>query len=709
MNKGSMKKRLVAVVMAICVMFSGSSVLTALAAGETTGVASAGTQGGYLVHEESFSGDRELTGLIASALEYFQTGADWDIESVTLTLVLAASPLVRQEVSDFTISLNDRPVYSERIPLTKGEIYQTVIDLPLDAITGGVNSLLIESYIRTNETEPCADDVSKASWLTALRHSYVSVKYKSTAKIQSVADLYTQFTSIEALENDASAVLIPGSPVDSELTAAGYILSGMSNNAVMFYDSVGMQFVNGDSDISQKKYGIYVTMLGSMMSSVKQQLSGEQIDAANNGGLIALVKVGGSDILVVTANEAQDLVKTGQLFGHKKYMEQTWASWRKVFREETVTFKTEEEGVVRKLSEVGAYLYGPFRQEHTFFITSYSNRILEAGSKVDLFFRYAENLDFDRSLITVYLDNVPIGSKKLSKEMAAGDQVSFVLPTNIEVSGPFAIRVAFDLEIKDLECTLRQNEMPWGYVTPESTIEMHSKDSPYLVFDYYPGPFVAEGHLNDVCVVMPSNMGEYDLEAMRGIMLLIGRFLSDNSGALRVCTEATIGNVAKENMIVIGRYANNTIARDINNQLYFQFSPNGTTIRPNEKTMIEPNYGAILGTAQLIYSPYSAEKKAMLLVSGVTDEGMMEAAKYLSSMDTLWRLVGDGFIADTENAFFYRFKAENAMAPTSAWSRLTATPQVLYATIAVIAVVLLLVGTVIVIALRYGKKGKHAA
>ena len=709
MNGKSMKKRLIAVAMVICVMFSGSSVLTALAAGTTAEVASAGSPNGYLVHDESFSDDRELTGLIASALEYFQTDASWDIESVTLTLVLAATPLVRQEVSDFTISLNDRPVYSERIPLTKGEIYQTVIDLPLDAINGGVNSLMIESYIRTNETEPCADDVSKASWLTALRHSYVSVKYKSTANIQSVADLYTQFTSIEALENDASALFLPSAPADAELTAAGYILSGLSNNAIMFFDSIDMKFANNEADVGQKKYGIYITLLDRMMQSVKQQLSNEQIDAANNGGLIALVKVDGSDVLVVTANEPQDLVKAGQLFGHKEYMEQTWADWRKVFRDEPVTFKIEDEGVVRKLTEVGAYLYGPFRQEHTFFINSYSNRTLKAGSNVELFFRYAENLDFDRSLITVYLNDVPIGSKKLSKELAAGDQVSFMLPTNVEISGSFAIRVAFDLEIKDLECTLRQNEMPWGYVTPESTIEMYSEDSPYLVFDYYPGPFVSEGSLNDVCVVMPSNMGENDLEVMRGIMLLMGRFLKDNSGTLRVCTEATIGSVANENMIVIGRYDNNTIARDINNQLYFRFSPEGTTIMPNEKTMIEPNYGAILGTAQLFYSPYSAEKKAMLLVSGVTDEGMMEAAKYLSDMGTLWRVAGDGFIADTENAFFYRFKAENAMAPVSAWSKLTATPQALYATIAVIAVALLLLGTIIIIVLRRGKKGEHAA
>ncbi|MCZ7176246.1 cellulose biosynthesis cyclic di-GMP-binding regulatory protein BcsB, partial [Salmonella enterica] len=90
------------------------------------------------------------------------------------------------------------------------------------------------------------------------------------------------------------------------------------------------------------------------------------------------------------------------------------------------------------------------------FMSLPANRSLAANSQVNLAFRYAKNLDFDRSLMTVSIGGIPIGSKKLTKEYADGDTSTFTLPPDLDVSGNFAVTVSFDLEIKDLQCTPRQ-------------------------------------------------------------------------------------------------------------------------------------------------------------------------------------------------------------------------------------------------------------
>ena len=46
---------------------------------------------------------------------------------------------------------------------------------------------------------------------------------------------------------------------------------------------------------------------------------------------------------------------------------------------------------------------------------------------VDIKMRYSDNLDFDRSLVTLYWGDTPVASKKLSHEFADNDTFSFLI------------------------------------------------------------------------------------------------------------------------------------------------------------------------------------------------------------------------------------------------------------------------------------------
>ena len=615
------------------------------------------------VHQEFFLNDYSMTGLFDTTGMNFQCGT-WELHEAVLTLCFSVTPLVHFDASNFSLLLNGQRFYSSRLPQTTGQAQQLKIPIPVELITPGSNFLEIESYIRTNDSEACTDDISSASWMTVFGDTSVSISYTPAARIQSVSDLYDQFTSVDALENNQSTVFMTPGASDTELTAAAMVLSGISANAASSYDSISLDGNVTEAEISSKKYAIYVTRYNTMLPSIQGLLSEQQVQVVQDGeALLALVKPReGCNVLVLTAIDASALLNAARLLGNRAYMQQVKADWRRVSAAEDVTFTYDATKATRRLTDNGSYVHGPFRQEAMFYVESYPNRVLKTGSAVSLSYRYSENIDFNRSLMTVYVNDVPIGSKTLSKDYAKADTAMFYIPADLSVKGNFVVKVAFDLEIADLECTFRQDEMPWAFISKESTVTINSADVSSYLFENYPDPFVKDGRMNNVTVILPATPSEADYKVLCSTLLTLGRFQKHNSGTLRVVYSSNIGDLKESNVINIGRVEQNPVVNQINNQLFFQFSPKGTTIRSNEKMLIEPNYGATLGTAQLLYSPYSTQKRALLIISGVTDGGMLKAASYLGSADNIWRIAGDGFVADSDSVYFYRFKPDNAKA-----------------------------------------------
>lgn len=610
------------------------------------------------IHRESFSSDYELQGLFAVCSQNFQAG-DWDIHEVKLTLYYTVTMLVREEISDFTVSVNGQPVFSGRIPLTGGETQKLDISIPSACVRKGSNQISIEAYIRTNDEDPCKDDVSSASWMVILKESAVTVNYTPAAKCQTAADIYGKLTSIEALENEESAVVIPQNATEAELTASAYAMTGISANAELFYDNMEVA-AYGESNAANKKYVLYISGYDHLQPEMKNRMSEAQKAAAEKDAVIAFLQDGEEkNYLLITGKDTQALINACRLLGNKAYMQQLSVPWKKVGAQDNVVFSYDEKAE-SVLTETGSYVNGPFSQSASFYIETAANRKIAAGSRLTLRFRYAENLDFDRALVTVYIGDTPLGSKKLSRETANGDVFALDIPNNLGIAGSFNLRVTFDLEIPDMVCSMRRQDMPWAYITNESTIRLKTEEIPYLLFDYYPAPFIAGGRLNQVMVVMPQEESRQDLEVFGRLLLTLGRYQKDNKGSISVCRADHAAGLENLNVISIGTLEKNPIVRQWNDRLYFRFSPKGTTILSNEKLQLEPDYAASLGTAQLISSPYGSEKYALLIISGVTEEGMESAGKYLGSVEENWKIYGDGFVSDRKNIYCYRFGPDNA-------------------------------------------------
>lgn len=619
--------------------------------------------------EQAFSADHALTGLFASFTESFYAG-DWAVDQAVFSMSYNVTQLAIAEYSTYTVSVNGQKVYSAKVPLTDGAKQRVQITLPPESIKTGVNYLTVETYVRTNDPKPCVDDVSKANWMNVFKDSTVALSYRPLAVIDSAAALYKQFTSIDALSNHQSAFVIEQSAGGSTLSCAAMALSGMAKNAQLFYENIGLRINHNSGELFQDPFQIYISRYDQMADEIRAALTPPESTQAQSG--IALVLMNRDDRYVLAAIGADDdaMVTIGRLLGNAAYVAQLQNAWVGLAKDVNVLTPSMNVQPYMQLTDTGAYVKGAFRQDAGFYIQFPENRALAAESSLRLVFRYAENLDFDRSLVTVYINENPIGSKKLSIENAQGDTLELSIPTDLRISGNFSVRVAFDLEIKDLWCTLRQEETPWAYVSNESMLKLNSVDVQGLLFENYPSPYVLDGRLNNVAVVLPADPSGADYELFRNMMLTIGRFVTDNSGTLQVQKGAGKGSLPAANVISIGKYSVNQIAMDHNQELFFKFSKDGASIDSNEKMRIEPGYGAGLGSAQLLYSPLSGQRRALLVVSGVSDEAMLKILPYLGSAQGIWKVYGDGFVADNDTAHSFRFKADNAAVAPAAWQML---------------------------------------
>lgn len=611
------------------------------------------------LHTESFVKEHEMNGLFSECTEYFSAG-DWNVKSAEFVMVYSVTQLKDINLSDFTVSLNGEPFYSGRFAAESGQELQTVkLPVPARLLKDGRNELKIESYIRTKDSLPCVDDVSKDNWFHVSKDSAVRISYTPKKETNSISDLYGHLTDIYALENKRAAVILPDAATNTAMTGAANILAGLSGNAGADYKNLMLareSSVFGEAASLHPEWAVYVGEWEFLPEQIRGALSQDAIKAMQEGAALALASLPDCKLLVLSGTDKAGLEKGARMFGNADYMHQMTGTVHPITAEENPIMEKKEPVKYASLTEEGAYVNGAFRQTFSFSQDAYANKMLSPSSQIYLNIRYAKNLDFNRSLMTVYINDIPIGSHKLSEEGADGEDVEFFVPADLEISGTFEVKAAFDLEIEDLWCTLRQGETPWAYVSPDSRMKIVLAGDVPMFFENYPVPFIENKSMNQVLFALPKAPQAEDLEALRGICLTLGQFQSDNAGMLTVKQGAEKEDCKEKNTIVIGTYDANDLVKEYNKNLYFQFSEDGKRLLTNEKKRITEEAGASMGTIQLLDTSSQTTPAGMLFVTGAVPKAMTEAAAYLSDTDKLWELTGDGCVVSGEELDMYQFK-----------------------------------------------------
>ncbi|MFC6177519.1 cellulose biosynthesis cyclic di-GMP-binding regulatory protein BcsB [Companilactobacillus huachuanensis] len=304
---------------------------------------------------------------------------------------------------------------------------------------------------------------------------------------------------------------------------------------------------------------------------------------------------------------------------------------------------------------------GAGHRETSYFITLPNDHTNINDSLIKLKFRYSKNLNFNRALATVYVNNTIVGSKKLSSEKADGDTMTISVPRGIALGNSFQVRIAFDLEMLD-QNTSDNADTPWAQVEPQSSIYVKSERGNDLLFSNYPTLFINNQTYDNLAVVIPKKLNNYDFQTLTNIFNLIGNFSKSNTGKIQFYTGTPSKNVLRNsNVIVVGSPENNPMVKSLNSKLYFKYSNSFNRIISNEKLSIEKDYGKTIGTDQLLRSPYN-DKKGLLVVTGPSSKATYLASTQINFQKNIQQYNGDAIIVDANNAHYsYRFKKNKAI------------------------------------------------
>lgn len=639
--------------------------------------------------------DQSLSNTLSSSEAYFQIPSYWEVETAAIGLDYTATPIARLDQSSVTLLINGIPFHSFR-PVVNGAKQSLEAAIPKDLLVEGSNRLTFHGDLRTIGNElVCVANDTRDNWLNIHKSTAVQIQYSTAPLDGTIRDFYERFVGMDTTSNAQNVIMTPQDSGNAELEAAAYAISGFSKVDIS-KDRPILLTPFSENGWTTKPYVVVVSLIDRLPDAIRQQLEARDWDQE---AVVQLLNSGGQHILAVTSGDPSLLVKAGRLLANKELVSQLDRGKAIVSAGTNVDSAAVQINRSQRLTEAGDRLTGARHQVRTYYIALPSNRTISDASKIKLDFRYAKNLDFSRSMMTMLVNDRPIGSKKLSEELADGDSMILPIPKNLNISGNFTVAAAFDLELESDYCEPNHDNMPWAYITSDSMLQLNTKDRTDLLFDNYPYPFLRDGIFNHVAVVLPKEKDRYTYEAVSNVFALLGQYAEGNIGEVRFYNEGEQGEPWRDsNIIAIGSYPNNSIIRELNDNFYFRYNADGSAFTSNEKMSIDPEYGSRLGALQFMASPYQ-DGFAVLAITGATPEYTAMASKLIAMERDKWKLSGDAVLTDTDGTISaYRFKLAAEAEPDSAWEEmLQRTDLITFMTASILVLSLVLVSLLLLI------------
>lgn len=626
-------------------------------------IATAFPKKSYTYTNETYTNKIELNsnisfdGVFDSYRWIFNSNSKEGTERATLNLEIEVTDVLSDKIKSYlTFSLNGSQFYSMEIKKKNGEPQALTVNLPSYLLKEGSNEVKVEGYLRIS-SESCTDDYNTANWLVLRGKSNIELVEK--AKIYGNEIMEFPYGLSESYDSN-NKIIIPDKYTDGELSSAlkFQTLLGEINGSgeIVKWSDKGDLSKSNVIFIGSKLEG--ESSLSIINNDIKDlELDKEAYIGVNNSPFSTRSDL---KLISIISNSESELESAIKFLMKKDIYGQVSSS--SIFVNSRLNLDKEIKPLssIITLEELGVSemkVEGLFRKEVKIGYALPKNRKLSPGDKLELNLRYSENLDFDRSLFTVYINNTPIGSKKLEREKANNDNISIVIPKDVLNTSYVEVKLAYDLNLKDVDCEKNQYEQPWALVTGDSYIQINSRNTNEFYFNNYPTPFVQDWDINDTLFIIPDNLPSKDLTALGNMANLIGKSMRYNLGKIGALS---IGNLKDEhkdnNIIVYGTPNNNKLIKDLNNSLWFKYDKDWSKFLSNEKLYLMDDYAKNIATFQLDYSSYSSGK-FMLVLTSPNEELLTKSLVYLGKETEVYKLHGDGAVVDIDgNVRSFKYK-----------------------------------------------------
>lgn len=599
-----------------------------------------------------FSADVLFSGIFRSYSYYFQIEKYWETDYVYAQIEFSVSPLIEDVPASLTFSVNSTPIYSCKVDYAAGKTQVTYVEIPVALIKEGFNEFGITGYVRLFDDDGCLDDFSGANWVNVSKNSLLQAGYGVIDTADALNYYPYPFVSSMDASGSKCAVYVSDDASGDELAAALLMRADLAD-ATASDDEIALKSLAGyESDTTAQR--VVVANAAHLPQSLRG-INAQSSFSLSSGAYVRELSDEQGTTLVVTSNDDKALYEGVAMLMDAARVSQEKRNYATVklgaadtvLQNSTISALVASDYTIEGIVGSGLSYIGPFHREQDVFLPVSGGFVLAEGAKMVLNFRYSDNLDFNRSMITVYWGTIPVCSKKLERDKAGGDTLSFLMPSDVVGTSAGSIKIAFDLELEDLYCTKRADQMPWAYVSGDSTLYLPVGQSTNYSFETRPYPFQTLGLFNDACIVVPDKMSARELEVLGQIVSLQSAELSPYGKLSVVRASEFDAKGTDANLIFVGTYADNAAIRGVNDKLSFSFEDDGNKFKSNAQLLLSDDYADDIGVLQIINSPYFTDR-AILVVSAANEDALSNIGSYLQTAANRGKLAGDAFLIDSK-------------------------------------------------------------
>lgn len=599
----------------------------------------------------NFNKNIKLEGVSGNHRLYFQINKFWDIqESSYLELIFSQSNLNSNKNSSLTVYINNQPIHSASLYDKKLNIEKLRIKLPKERLNVGFNELEIKTYHRIGENL-CEDEMNPGNWLVLHNESYLHIEYKKRPDSNKIIEYPYPYLDIGGDAPLQTTILLPDSVTKDELTAAMIISADF-----------GKRLKNRDLDINIFKFQgakhlnkSNIIFIGSVKNIPKELLNlitDTELEIGKDKALIKEVVSpynSRKKMLLILSRNSENLVKASQTLTMDRLIAQMGIKSKVISKfnmiEDMESNKINESSYMDldKLGYSNVQLKGLFNQSASFDIEVPENWIIEKESKIELKIRYSKALDFQQSMVTAYINDVPIGSKKLVFKGANNDIFEMEIPKDVREDDYYNLRVSFYLILNNKNCNHKSQGNAWAYISNKSKVYLNYRYRKKYYLENYVGNFVRNNTINDLLLILPQEPSTSEIKIASNIIAALGTKAEDVRGIKCIKEDELNLEHSNYNIIAIGIPQNSKYIRDLNNSLYIKFNNEFDRFDVEKKKEILEEYNSELASIQLIQSPFNENKQILVLTSNI-EEGLKWGQRYLSESQFDDRLKGNAIM-----------------------------------------------------------------
>lgn len=611
--------------------------------------------------------DIELRGINGESKWFFNVDKGMKVKDFKFNLFSRVNELIKTDISYFTVYLNDLPVKSMKMKTAKNDLLNSwQIEIPTDLIKEGYNELKVLTHSRITDN-PCEDDKNIANWVIIDGNTNYSITYDGMVPSGDISDFPRPFIGMYADDAKGIGVIIPDNYTDQEISAALTLIAHM--NAYSFsYDVPSTLVIAGDRSIADFDSLIYIGNFKSVPEELKSMIKNQSELYTENAHLYeSTLGNSGKSLLMIVSDHGDRLIEAVKALNNSDLKTQMTSKYIMLTPNLDTAIKeqkTEDYIYLKDLGINGIEVKGSNQQVANIGLRIPSNQVLANEANINLRLRYSDNLDFEKSLVSVYVNGIPVGSQKLDRDKRDLHSMTFYLPEALRRNSYYDVRIVFELIPSGIiDCERYLSSVPWAYIIEDSNYFFPRQERRLMLLNNLPFPFSRDDDLDSTTIVIPDHPTREDFRTAGKIAELTGIGVINNEGTIDVIKGSMLNEKHHEkNLIIFGTPGENSAVKSINNNLWFQYNSQFSNVLSNEKIELLPETSTTATFLELKVSPYN-EQKGMMTITSLDKESIIKAVEYLKDNKRGF-LTGDAaMISKNGDLLNFRFQKEEDERP----------------------------------------------